>query len=212
MTDAEIIEGADAKAIADWLDGRLSAANHFSDDQFAITIPGGSTPFPILDALVSLDPGPPWSAMRIWPNDDRIVSEDHDASNIGRIRSVLGKTGADILALTETSEPPAFAITWLGMGADGHIASLFPNTDPQIDDPQAVRRLTPDPLPPGAPFDRITLTLPALLDSDAIVFTLGGSGEKRAVFEAALAGGNDLPVARLLREAGRRGIPVTCFT
>ncbi|MEQ8412658.1 MAG: 6-phosphogluconolactonase [Erythrobacter sp.] len=212
MSRVEIVEGADAQAIAEWLDDRLSAANYHCEDQFALTIPGGSTPFPILEALTRFDPGPPWSVMRIWPNDDRIVGEDHAASNIGRIRSVLKYAGAEINALSQSAPPPAFALTWLGMGADGHVASLFPNTDPQIDDPLPVRRLTPDPLPPEAPFDRITLTIPALLDTERVVLTLGGSAKKRAVFEAALAGGNDLPVARLLREAGRRGIPVTCFT
>ncbi|MCB2086801.1 MAG: 6-phosphogluconolactonase, partial [Sphingomonadaceae bacterium] len=93
------------------------------------------------------------------------------------------------------------------MGADGHIASLFPNTDPQAGDAQPVRRLTPDPLPPEALFDRITLTIPALLDSDALVFVIRGD-DKRAVFDAALAGEHDLPIARLLGAAGQE---VTCF-
>ncbi|MET0588920.1 MAG: 6-phosphogluconolactonase, partial [Novosphingobium sp.] len=91
---------------------------------------------------------------------------------------------------------------------DGHIASLFPNTDPQTDDPRRILRLTPDPLPPEAPFDRLSLTIPALLDSDALLFVIRGE-EKRALFEAAANGQNDLPVARLLR-AARQG--VTCFT
>jgi 6-phosphogluconolactonase len=94
------------------------------------------------------------------------------------------------------------------MGGDGHIASLFPNTDPRADDPKRVRRLTPDPLPPEAPFDRLSLTIPALLDSDELLFVIRGA-EKRAVFEAAAAGTNDLPVARLLAAARQ---PVTCFT
>jgi 6-phosphogluconolactonase len=94
------------------------------------------------------------------------------------------------------------------MGADGHIASLFPNTDPRADDPQRVRCLTPDPLPPEAPFDRITLTLPALLDSGALMFVIRGP-DKRALFEAAARGENDLPVARLLAAARQQ---VTCFT
>ncbi|MEE4205120.1 MAG: 6-phosphogluconolactonase [Erythrobacter sp.] len=212
MSDVEIIEGADAQAIAEWLDSRLSWANHHCEDQFAVTIPGGSTPFPILEALVGRDPCPPWSVMHIWPNDDRVVSEDHAASNTGRMRAVLRHTGAQILALSETAAPPHFALTWLGMGADGHIASLFPNTDPRTDDSRAVRCITPDPLPPEAPFDRITLTMPALLDTDAILLTLGGSPDKRAVFDAALAGAKDLPITRLLGAAQARGIPVTCFT
>jgi 6-phosphogluconolactonase len=94
------------------------------------------------------------------------------------------------------------------MGADGHIASLFPNTEPRADDPLPVRRLTPDPLPPEAPYGRVSLTIPALLNSDELVFVIHGA-DKRAVFEAAVRGESDLPVARLLRAATQ---PVTCFT
>lgn len=205
MQDISIIEGADTAAIAGGLAEQLSAA-----EGGAITIPGGSTPFPILAALIdggSVD----WSGWQVWPNDDRIVPEDHEASNTGKIRALLEPEGASIVALAEDAVPPHFALTWLGMGPDGHIASLFPNTDPQIDDPRQVRRLTPDPLPAHAPFDRITLTIPALVRTDAILFTLGGAADKRAVFEAAMRGENDLPVARLLGEAARRGIPVTVF-
>jgi len=203
MADITIIEGADACAIADWLAARLRGAG-------AITIPGGSTPFPILAALIERG-GVDWAGWQVWPNDDRIVPEDHEASNTGKMRALLEPAGAAIMPLTEDCAPPRFALTWLGMGPDGHIASLFPNTDPQVDDPQTVRRLTPDPLPPHAPFDRITLTIPALVDTQAILFTLGGAADKRAVFDAAARGKHDLPVARLLGAARARGIPVTVF-
>lgn len=203
MANITIIEGAEPCAIADWLAGHLAGSG-------AITIPGGSTPFPILAALIAAG-GVNWTGWQVWPNDDRIVPEDHEASNTGKIRALLEPAGAAIIPLAEDAAPPHFALTWLGMGPDGHIASLFPNTDPQAGDPQALRRLTPDPLPAHAPFDRITLTLPALLDTDALVFTLGGAADKRAVFEAAMRGEHDLPVARLLRGAEQRGIPVTVF-
>ena len=204
MQNVTIVEGGDAAVIAAWLSGCLVAPA-------AITIPGGTTPFPIIEALIETgEVG--WNGIEVWPNDDRIVPEDHEASNTGKIRALLEPQGAGIVALEEGLVPPRFALTWLGMGPDGHTASLFPNTDPQVDDPQALRRLTPDPLPAHAPFDRITLTLPALLASDAILFTLGGAADKRGVFEAAMAGEHDLPVARLLRAAEARGIPVTCFT
>lgn len=207
MHKVTMMESAGAAAIADWLADRLSA-----QDAGAITIPGGSTPFPILADLIDRHcDSIAWHRLAIWPNDDRIVPEDHEASNTGKIRALFAPTEARIIALAEDAAPPHFALTWLGMGPDGHIASLFPNTDPQTDDPQAIRRLTPDPLPAHAPFDRITLTLPALANTDAIVFTLGGAADKRAVFEAALRGEHNLPVARLLRMAEARGIPVTVF-
>ena len=206
MANVTIIEGADAAAIAAWLAERLEQALDASDGEIAITIPGGSTPFPILAALADRDLD--WSRIAVWPGDDRIVAEDHPASNVGRIRAALEPLGARLVALAEGALPPHFALTWLGMGGDGHIASLFPNTDPQVDDPQTLRRLVPDPLPPEAPFARLSLTIPALLDSDALLFVMRGA-DKRAVFDAAIRGEHDLPVARLLGAAHQ---PVTCFS
>jgi 6-phosphogluconolactonase len=202
----EIIEGADDAAVAAWLHGRLAGALARSEAPVAITVPGGSTPFPILERLAatSLD----WRRVTVWPGDDREVPEDHPASNTGRIRALLEPAGAEVVALSVMEQVPHFALAWLGMGADGHVASLFPNTDPRADDPLKMRMLTPDPLPPEAPFDRITLTLPALLDSNELLFVIRGA-EKRALFEAAARGENDLPVARLLGAARQ---PVTCFT
>mgnify|MGYP000449761747 FL=1 len=206
MANVTIIEGADDGAIAAWLAERLEQALGESEGEIAITIPGGSTPFPILAALADCDLD--WSRIAVWPGDDRIVAEDHPASNVGRIRAALEPLGARVVALAEDAVPPHFALTWLGMGADGHIASLFPNTDPQVDDPRMLRRLVPDPLPPEAPFARLSLTIPALLNSDALLFVMRGA-DKRAVFDAAIRGEHDLPVARLLAAAHQ---PVTCFT
>jgi 6-phosphogluconolactonase len=202
MRNFSLIDGASDAEIASWLAARIAA----TAGEIAITLPGGSTPFPILKVLAqgNLD----WSRITVWPGDDRIVSEDHPASNVGRIRAALEPLGATIVPLEEGARPPHFALAWLGMGADGHIASLFPNTDPQVDAGAAVIRLTPDPLPPEAPFDRLSLTIPALLDSGALLFVARGP-EKRSLLEAAARGENDLPVARLLGAARQ---PVTCFT
>lgn len=204
MPKLELIEGAEDGAIAAWLAERLRAALTMLPE-IAITVPGGSTPFPIFDLLAQADV--PWQRISVWPGDDRIVDEDHAASNVGKIRARLEPAGAHIVPLTQSARPPRFAVAWLGMGDDGHIASLFPNTDPRADDPQAVRRLTPDPLPPEAPFDRLSLTIPSLVDSDEIVFVIRGA-KKRAVFDAAVRGEHDLPITRLL-EASRQ--KVTCF-
>lgn len=206
MGTVEIIERASDRQIAEWLAERLKAALACSAAPVAITVPGGSTPFPILEALRH-EPLL-WSRVTVWPGDDRLVPEDHPASNTGRIRALLEPAGAEVVTLSEMEQAPHFALAWLGMGADGHVASLFRSSDPRVDDTQSIRRLTPDPLPPEAPFDRITLTLPALLASDALLFVIRGA-DKRAVFEAAARRDNDLPVARLLGAARQ---PVTCFT
>jgi 6-phosphogluconolactonase len=202
----DLIEGADDAAVAEWLYGRLAAALARSAAPVAVTVPGGSTPFPILERLAAMPIA--WRRLTVWPGDDREVPEGHPASNTGKIRALLEPAGAEVVALSLMEQVPHFALAWLGMGADGHIASLFPNADPRADDPLKMRLISPDPLPPEAPFDRITLTIPALLDSDELMFVIRG-GEKRALFEEAANGGNDLPIARLLARARQ---PVTCFT
>ena len=206
MSKITIRHGASDDEIAMWLEAHLATALRGVTGPIAITIPGGSTPFPILALLHStaLD----WERIAVWPGDDRIVPEDHPASNVGQIRAALEPLGAVVEPLTETATPPHFSLTWLGMGSDGHIASLFPNTDPQARDPLPVRRLTPDPLPPEAPFDRLSLTIPALLNSNAVLFVVRGAA-KAALFAAAARSENDLPVARLLGAASQR---VMCFT
>lgn len=205
MAEVAIIEGSGDAEIAGWIAPRLQQALA-RDGPIAICVPGGSTPFPILEHLARapLD----WRRVTVWPTDDRVVPEDNPASNAGRIRALLEPAGAEVVSLTVMEQVPHFALTWLGMGADGHVASLFPSADPRADDPQRIRRLTPDPLPPEAPFERVSLTIPALTDCDTLMFVIRGA-EKRAVFEAAAAGENDLPVARLLAAAES---DATCFT
>lgn len=206
MADVSIIDGASDADISDWLAARLANAFDTTDGPVTITVPGGSTPFPIIEHLLKHDLD--WNRLVVWPNDDRVVPEDHAASNTGKLRALFETVGAEVVTLTVMEAVPHFDLAWLGMGADGHIASLFPNTDPQVNEPQSIIRLTPDPLPPEAPFDRISLTLPSLLNSSQIAFVIRGA-EKRTVFDEAVGGQSDLPVARLLGAATQK---VTCFT
>ena len=206
MENLTIIEGRNDATIADWFAERLREALAATEGAVAITVPGGSTPFPIMEELLTHDLD--WARLVVWPGDDRIVPEDHKASNTGKLRKLFEPAGAEVVTLSEMEAVPHFVLTWLGMGSDGHIASLFPNTDPKIDDPRRIVRLTPDPLPPEAPFDRVSLTMPALLESDRLVFVIRGD-DKRRVLDQAIVGESDLPVARLLVAASQ---PVTCFT
>ena len=207
-----MIADATDSAIADWLERVLAHALAHTVGTVAVALPGGSTPFPILALLAKR--ALVWERIVVVPTDDRLVPEDHPASNTGKLRALLEPLGVDVCGLEDIALTPDgaglpwFALVWLGMGADGHVASLFPNTDPVATDPVWMRRLTPDPLPPEAPFDRITLTMPALLNSGELLFVIRGD-DKRGLFEAAAQGGNDLPVARLLAACDT---PVTCFT
>ena len=169
----------------------------------ALAVPGGSTPGPILADLAQR--GLDWSGVTVLPTDERLVPADDPASNVGALRRGLAGTGSTVQPLTEATLPPHFDLAWIGMGSDGHVASLFPSSDPDPQAPAGVVRLTPDPLPPEAPYARLSLTLAALADSDTIILVARGAA-KRAVLEAAARGENDLPVARLLGLA-----PVTVF-
>ncbi len=206
MDNVTIIDGRSDAAIADWLAVGLSEALGAGEGPVTITVPGGSTPFPIMELLLEHDLD--WTRLVVWPGDDRVVPEDHEASNTGKLRDLFEPAGAEVVTLSEMEAVPHFALAWLGMGSDGHIASLFPNTDPKADEPRRIVRLTPDPLPPEAPFDRISLTMPSLLASDQLVFVIRGD-EKRVVLDQAIEGKHDLPIARLLAAASQ---PVTCFT
>jgi len=168
-----------------------------------LCLPGGATPVPTFAVLAAMRL--PWDKVTIVPGDERAVPYGHPASNVSALRAAFGATSATIEPLSSDLRLPRFNLFWLGMGDDGHVASLFPNADPDPDAPAAVIRVTPDPLPPEAPFARLSLNLAAIANSDAVMLVIRGAA-KRALLAAAAAGDNDLPVARLLRL-----VPVTAF-
>jgi 6-phosphogluconolactonase len=163
-----------------------------------LALAGGSTPAPILSNLTAS--APDLSHVDIWPTDERCVALDHPASNVAALRRMFSVTGARVHALREGPAPGPFDLVWLGMGADGHIASLFAQPDIAVDAEAAVVRLTPAPLPPEAPFARLTLTYAALLNTAQVIIVARGAA-KRALLEAAARGEGDLPIARLARHA-----------
>src|SRR5688500_12756283 len=97
MADIEIIDGASDARIVDWLAARLNAALA-APAPVAVTVPGGSTPFPILGELARRPLE--WSRVTVWPGDDRVVPEDHPSSNTGRIRALLEPAGAEVVTLS----------------------------------------------------------------------------------------------------------------
>jgi len=187
-----------------------------------LSLAGGQTPFPIYRALAAepLD----WEDVAILPGDDRCVAHDHPASNVGALRAAFaGARDVRIDALTSPDGDPqsslaqartmltrhheAFDAVVLGMGEDAHTASLFPGAEalPAAIAPDAVDDaflVVPDPLPPEAPFPRISLGLARLLRARAIHVLVTGA-RKREVLQTAMDAYDPLrrPISAVLHAA-----------
>ncbi len=171
---------------------------------------GGSTPLKVLALLEDSDLD--WSNVTVTLSDDRQVPDDHPASNFAKIQAVLGPKGAKLERLVEGAHVAPFDLVWIGMGTDGHYASIFPNMRATVRPGARVIATTPIPLPPEAPFDRLTLNRAALCATKALILVVTGE-DKRALIEHALADGGavaaDWPISDILRVSD--GPPVTVY-
>ena len=203
-------EPGDAAAVA----ARIEAEVREGDPK-RIAFTGGSTPLKVLALLADRDLD--WSGVTIALTDDRRVPDDHPASNFGKIHAALGGSGAKFERLEEGAPVAPFDLVWLGMGEDGHVASIFPHMQavlrpgptvpgPTVPGPTVIAT-RPVPLPPEAPFDRLTLNKKALKASREIILVVTGPS-KRALIERALAGDDTYPVSDFLRGDGP---PVTIY-
>lgn len=190
----EWAEPGDAAAVADHIARVVAAPGH---KRIAFT--GGSTPIKVLALLKdrSLD----WASVTIALTDDRRVPDDHAASNFGKIHGALGSSGAAFERLEEGADVAPFDLVWLGMGEDGHVASLFPEMTAHVRPGPTVIATTPIPLPPEAPFDRLTLNAKALKATKEIILVVTGTS-KKALIERAMAGDDRYPVTDFLRGYG----------
>jgi 6-phosphogluconolactonase len=184
-----------------------------------IAVPCGTTGPAIFPKL--LEQKVPWKKVTIIPTDDRLVRMDDERSNVRAIAKAFLPAGARVVPIaTEIADyklagnsadarlqdlpwPPD--LVWLGMGKDGHTASIFAGPDLQtaLDAPKARRAVgvMPDPLPAEAPVARVTLTRASILSARTVLITITGA-EKRAVLEQAIADGQSskVPIGRVLAE------------
>ena len=188
--------------------------------QTLIALPGGKTPLPIYEKLAAAPIK--WKHVTIIPTDDRLVAVDNPLSNVAMLAKAFMPKGARVLPIaTENKDHKAAGnaadarlqdlhwppdLVWLGVGADGHTASIFagPDMDDALNAPKARRAVgvLPDPLPPEAPVARVTLTRHSILSARTLLMVLTGA-DKRALVEQAIKDGplSPLPVGRVLADA-----------
>lgn len=148
-----------------------------------IAVPGGSTPAKVFAELGGS--GLDWSDCEVWLTDDRQVPHVHPASNFGNLHKALGQTAATLVELQEGAATPIFDLVWLGMGTDGHVASLFPRMCAQLHPREArVIETVPKPLPPEAPYPRLSLNRGALNRAREIVLVVTGAEKRTLIGEA----------------------------
>lgn len=188
--------------------------------RFRIALAGGSTPRALYPALTSaLD----WTRTDVFFGDERAVPPDHPDSNYRMARETLldparvppanvhrwraedpdlEAAARDYGRALGAGGAPALDLVLLGLGADGHTASLFPGTSALAE----TERLAVAVEVPALRTRRLTLTYPVLLGAEKIAFLVTGA-DKAEALAAVLRPASELPAARVAQRPG----PVTIF-
>jgi len=223
MTEIEWWDYDDADEMAEAVAGDIGFIIESAIDArgaAVIALAGGKTPLPIYEKLVQqkID----WKRVTIVPGDDRMVPLGDPLSNVTAIGKIFIPKGARVIPLISATVSDYKAagraadailqdLHWpldlclLGIGNDGHAASIFPGPDydEALNGPKERRALgvMPEPLPPEAPVARVTLSRAAIVSSKAIMIAITGQ-TKKDVLEAAIEQGasSPYPAGRILAE------------
>jgi 6-phosphogluconolactonase len=185
VADAE----AAARRVAELLAGEARAGHE-------IALTGGSTPGRAYELAAELEPD--WSGAGVWWGDERCVPPEDERSNFGLAqRTLFEKLEAPpgrLHRIRGEDEPTAAASAYdlelrgitldlvlLGLGPDGHVASLFPHS-PGLDEAQRLAISAEPKLDPYV--ERVTMTPPALRTARSIVFLVTGAEKADAVARA----------------------------
>jgi len=188
-------------------------------ERASMLLSGGSTPGPLYEKMSNADFK--WDKVWFAPTDERWVDPDHPDSNEKLIRSSLLKNKAGVanyIGLKSPGNDPfdglkatagkladlplPIDVVLLGMGEDGHFASLFPG----LEDTQIAMDISSDRLcypirRDGEEHNRMSMTYSAILNSKCIILLFFGA-KKHEVFEEASRKVNDtLPISHLLNQS-----------
>ncbi|MGI4875936.1 MAG: 6-phosphogluconolactonase [Janthinobacterium lividum] len=186
--------------------------------QAMIALPGGKTPIPIFDRLQAQPRN--WKRVTILPTDDRLVAPTDPLSNVGLIARTFLPKGARVIPLIGDAKADykkaghdadvrlgdlkwPLDLVWLGVGANGHTASIFdgPDLAAAIDAPATCHAIgvMPGTLPDEAPVARVTLTRATLMAARTLTIVVTGK-DKRKVLEKAIKDGakSTVPVGLVL--------------
>lgn len=213
--NADQLAAAVAERIGAVLDDALKMRG-----EAVMALAGGRTAPPVFKRLVAQ--ARDWSALTLLPSDERWVEATHADNNLRQMRegfaavqaqiqwlslvpsSVNGPADAQFAEQALAAIPQDFDLCLLGMGADGHFASLFPGAPNltealSLDQPAAAMAIVPDPMPVAGPHPRISLTLARLLRSRVLLLAITGT-DKLDALQRAQAGADPLrlPIAALL--------------
>ena len=206
------------KSLSDRI-GKLLISGIQKNGTSSLAVSGGSTPVALFERLSELDI--PWADVVITLVDERWVEPEVEDSNEHLVRTHLLKNRAEAATFIPMKNPAAtagegeaecarqlqairrpFDVLILGMGGDGHTASLFPGAEKlSAATDMHSGRICMGIAPLTAPHERMTLTLPAILDSRHIFLHITGP-EKQDVLEKALADGppEEMPIRFILRQ------------
>jgi 6-phosphogluconolactonase len=213
VSDVELVIVPDAAAVAEAVAERLGRAAARGGN---VALTGGKTPEQAYERAAEV--APDWSRVEVWWGDERCVSPDDENSNFGMAKRALfdrlarrpalvhrieGELGKDAAAEAYEEElgHTELDLLLLGIGPDGHVASLFPGK-PSLDETERRVVGTEPGLEPWV--DRVTLTLPALRAAAAILFVVSGDTKADAVRRAfAEAPSRDTPASLVRAASGR---------